>query len=118
LNSNISNKELKIIKKSLPFLKNLIEYDESFIESNFYEKECISIFDHSLTREESNKLIFIDKDRDELYSWWQKFKNTILSLNEQTELFLGSSKDTIASIFKNLQVLKKCDFDNLWSNSG
>jgi hypothetical protein len=122
MNSNISAKELKIIKKSLPFLNKFIEYDEVFINSEFYKKECVSIFDHCLTREEANRLIFVDKNKDELYSRRQKFKNTILSLNEQTELYTWKFKRHnrfhIQKPINIQDVLKKCDFDNLWSNSG
>jgi len=46
--SNISNIELRAIKKSIPDFKRILEEDESFLENGIYKKVFISVFDHWL----------------------------------------------------------------------
>lgn len=120
--SNISGKEHKEIKKSLPHLEKLIDQDESFLKSGYYQKIFISVFDHWLTHQEADTLIFIDKDKTELDSRRKKFKDFIENLSNQTDLYTWKYKKHYSLHVQKpndiSSILRKCDFENLWSQSG
>ena len=122
MNSNISEVELKGINRNLPNLKKLIEEDDAFIESGIYKKVFICVFDHWLSNEEADTQIFIDDDLVELKSRRQKFKDFIEEINNKTELFSWRHKRHYRFHIQKPEslkdVLRKCDFDNLWSQSG
>lgn len=120
--SNISDKELKSIKKSLPGFRKVLEEDESFIENGIYKKIFISVFDHWLTKDEADNLIFIDNDKNELKRRREKFEKVIEGLYKSTETYLWKYKRNYRVFIKKPltynDLLKKCDFNNLWSQSG
>lgn len=112
--SNISDKELKSIKKSLPGFRKVLEEDESFIENGIYKKIFISVFDHWLTKDEADNLIFIDNDKNELKRRREKFEKVIEGLYKSTETYLWKYKRNYrVFIQKPLtynDLLNKCDF--------
>jgi len=120
--SNISDKELKSIKKRLPDFRKVLEEDESFIETGIYKKIFISVFDHWLTKDEADKLIFIDNDKNELNRRREKFERVIDGLYNSTETYIWKYKRNYRIFIKKpltyTDLLKKCDFNNLWSQSG
>lgn len=120
--SNISKKELKSIKEKLPDFRKVLEEDESFIENGIYKKIFISVFDHWLTNDEADNLIFIDDDKNELIKRREKFEKVIVDLYETTEIYLWKYKRNhrlfIQKPLTYTDLLKKCDFNNLWSQSG
>ncbi len=120
--SNISKIELQGIKKNLPDFKKIIEEDESFIENGVYKKIFISVFDHWLTSDEADNQIFIDDDLEKLTSRRDKFKTVVEKLHSQTDLYLWKYKRHYRlHIQKPLTLndtLRKCDFNNLWSQRG
>ena len=120
--ANISDKELKSIKKRLPDFRKVLEEDESFIETGIYKKIFISVFDHWLTKDEADKLIFIDNDKNELNRRREKFERVIEGLYNSTETYLWKYKRNYRIFIKKpltyTDLLKKCDFNNLWSQSG
>jgi hypothetical protein len=120
--SNISEVELKRINLNLPNLKRLIEEDDDFIESRIYKKVFICVFDHWLSNEEANEQIFIDENLVELNSRRKKFKDFIEEINSKTELFSWRYKRHYRFHIQKPEslkdVLRKCDFDNLCSQSG
>jgi hypothetical protein len=122
MNVNIPKLELKRINQRLPELQKLIEEDDSFIERGIYKKIFICVFDHWLTREEAENQIFIDKDIEELKSRRQKFKNFIEDIYNQTEFYTWKYKRHyrfhIQKPTSIKDVFRKCDFENLWSQSG
>lgn len=122
MNSNISKAELKRIKQNLPNIKKLIEGDEALIESGTYKKVFVSVFDQWLSNEEANKQIFIDEELVELNCRRQKFKDYIEAINSKTEIFSWRYKRQYRLHIQKPKsvkdVLRKCDFDNLWSQSG
>ena len=122
MNINILEIELKRINKRLPELKRLIEEDDSFIESGIYKKIFICVFDHWLSKEEAENKIFIDEDSEELKNRRQKFKSFIESVYNQTELYKWRYKRHyrfhIQKPTSLKDVIRKCDFENLWSQSG
>ncbi len=120
--SNISNEELKEIKRYLPDYKKLIEQDDSLLESGKYKKIFISVFDHWLTNEEANEMIFVDEDLNELKARRKKFKMVAEELHKATDIYFWKYKRNYRIVLQkpinNKDVLRKCDFDNLWSQSG
>ena len=122
MNKNISQIELKRINHNLPNLKKLIEEDDTFIDSGVYKKIFICVFDHWLSNEEADNQIFIDKDLVELKSRRQKFKDFVIEMNSKTQLFSWKYKRHYRFHIQKPEslndVLRKCDFDNLWSQSG
>lgn len=119
--SNINDKELKVIKKSLPNLEKIIEEDESFIDNGIYKKIFISVFDHWLNADEY-KLIFVDDNVNELNERREKFKRVVEELYGLTDLYLWRYKRSYR-LFINKpstlnDVVRKCDFNNLWSQRG
>ena len=120
--SNISDKELKSIKRSLPDLKKIIEEDVSFLDNGIYKKIYVSVFDHWLTRDEADKLIFVDDDKNELQKRREKFEKLIENLYNSTDIYFWKYKrKSRVFIQKPLtynDLLKKCDFNNLCSQSG
>jgi len=119
--SNISNIELKTIRKSLPNFKEIIEGNESFLEKGIYQKLFISVFDHWLTEDEGD-LIFIDDNIDELMLRRDKFEKVVEELYKTTDIFLWKYKRNYR-IYLNKpmtynDILRKCNFKNLWSQSG
>ncbi len=122
MNLNISEIELKRIHRNLPNLKKLIEEDDAFIESGSYKKIFISVFKHWLSNEEADNQIFIDEDLVELKRRRQKFKDFIEEINDKTELYTWKYKRHdrfhIQKPASLKDVLRKCDFNNLWSQSG
>lgn len=120
--SNISDKELKSIKKRLPNFRKVLEEDESFIENGIYKKIFISVFDHWLTKDETDNLIFIDNDKNELKRRREKFEKVIEGLYKSTETYLWKYKRNYRVFIQKPLIyndlLKKCDFNNLWSQSG
>ncbi len=122
MNLNISELELKKIKQHLPNLIKLIEEDSTFMVEGIYKKIFISVFDHWLSREEVGNRIFIDGDLEELKSRREKFKDFIKGVNKQTELYTWRykrhSRFHIQKPASIKDVLRRCDFENLVSNSG
>lgn len=120
--SNISDKEFKSIKKSLPDFRKVIEEDESFIDKGIYKKIFISVFDHWLTEDEADKLIFIDDDKNELKKRREKFEKVIEDLYDSTETYFWKYKRKYRFFIQKPltydDLLNKCDFNNLWSQSG
>jgi len=120
--SNISKEELKVIKRNLPDYKKIIEQEDSFIESGKYKKIFISVFDHWLTNEEASEMIFVDEKLDELKERREKFKLVAEELYKITNIYFWKYKRDYRMILKKpmnyKDVLRKCDFDNLWSQSG
>jgi len=120
--SNISKEELKEIKRNLPDYKKIIEQEDSFIESGKYKKIFISVFDHWLTNEEASEMIFVDEKLDELKARREKFKLVAEELYKITNIYFWKYKRDYRMILKKpmnyKDVLRKCDFDNLWSQSG
>lgn len=120
--SNISATELKAIRKSLPDFRKVLEEEESYIETGIYKKVFISIFDHWLTKEEAEKLIFIDNNKTELNNRRAKFEKLIEELYKSTETYLWKYKRNYRIFIKkplNYSVLqRKCDFNNLSSQRG
>ena len=120
--SNISKTELKEIKRNLPDYKKIIEQEESFIENGKYKKIFISVFDHWLTNEEASKMIFVDENLDELKARRNKFKMVVEELYKTTDIYFWRYKRNYRMVLKKPMnyddVLRKCDFDNLWSQSG
>ena len=117
--SNITNHDLKRIKKALPDFKKIIDYDELFIEKQIYQIRAISVFDHWLTAEEADKEIFIDDNEKELLNRRNKFKNFIETLSTKTDLYTWKYKKHnrlhIQKPSNTKDVLRKCDFENLYS---
>ena len=117
--SNISKAELKEIKRNLPDYKKLIEQEDSFIESGKYKKIFISVFDHWLTNEEASEMIFVDENLDELKARRKKFKLVAEELYKTTDIYFWKNKRNYRMVLKKpmsyKDVLRKCDFDNLWS---
>ena len=122
MNLNISELELKKINQRFPELKKLIEGEDSFIESGIYKKVFISVFDHWLSHEEADNLIYIDEDLEELKSRRQKFKAFIEGVYNQTELYTWRYKRHyrlhIQKPTSLEDIFRQCDFENLWSHSG
>ncbi|WP_303917918.1 hypothetical protein [Draconibacterium sediminis] len=120
--SNISDKELKSIKKRLPDFRKVLEEDESFIETGIYKKIFISVFDHWLTKDEANKMIFIDSDLSELQLRRDKFESFTKALYEKTNIYFWKYKRNYRIFFKQPKsfkdILRRCDFNNLYSQSG
>lgn len=120
--SNISDHELKAIKNKVPDFKRILEEDESFIEKGVYKKIFISVFDHWLTKDEADALIFIDHDLNELKRRREKYETVIKELYNSTATYLWRYKrNNRIFIQKPLtcnDLLRKCDFNNLWSESG
>ena len=120
--SNITNHDLKRIKKALPDFKKIIDYDELFIEKQIYQIRAISVFDHWLTAEEADKEIFIDDNEKELLNRRNKFKNFIETLSTKTDLYTWKYKKHnrlhIQKPSNTKDVLRKCDFENLYSLNG
>ncbi len=120
--SNISKAELKEIKQNLPDYKKIIEQEESFIENGKYKKIFISVFDHWLTNEEASEMIFVDENLDELIARRKKFKIVVEELYKATDIYFWKYKRNYRLVLKKpmnyKDVLRKCDFDNLWSQSG
>jgi hypothetical protein len=120
--SNISNIELKTIKKSLPNFKEIIEENKSFLEKGIYKKLFISVFDHWLTEDESDKLIFIDDNIAEIILRRDKFEKVAEELYKTTDIFLWkytrNYRIYLTKPRTDHDILRKCDFKNLWSQSG
>ena len=120
--SNISDTELRLIKKSLPDLWKILEEDESCLENGIYKKLFISVFDHWLTRDEAEKMIFIDDNANELKIRREKFEKLIEELHKSTDTYLWKYKRNNRIFLKKPltcnDLLRKCDFNNLWSQSG
>ena len=72
--------------------------------------------------QQANEQIFIDEDLVELNSRRQKFRDFIEEISNQTDLYSWKYKRHYRFHIqkpKSLKdVLRKCDFDNLWSQSG
>ncbi len=121
MNLNISKNELRKINQKLPNVKKLIERDDTFIESGTYKKIFISIFDHWLSFDEADQMC-VDEDLVELKNRREKFRNFIVEINNKTELYSWKYKRHyrfhIQKPVTLKDVLRKCDFDNLWSQSG
>ena len=122
MNSNVSEIELKRINQRLPELNKLVEEDDAFMKTGFYKKIFISVFDHWLTREEVKNQIFIDENSEELKSRRQKFKDFIEDTYNKTELYTWRYKRHyrfhIQKPTSIKDIFRKCDFENLWSQSG
>ena len=120
--SNISEIELQGIKKRLPGFKKIIEEDESFIKNGNYKKIFISVFDHWLKSDEADNQIFVDDNIEELNSRREKYKTVVEKLYSLTDLYLWKYKRNYRfHIQKPLTLndaLRKCDFNNLWSQRG
>ena len=119
---NISETELKTIKQSLPDYRKIIEEDESFTDIGIYKKLFISVFDHWLTYDEAEKLIFIDDNINELKNRRDKFEKVVEELYKRTDIYLWKYKRHYRIFLKKPStyndLLRKCDFKNLWSQSG
>ena len=120
--SNISKAELKEIKQNLPDYKKIIEQEDSFIENGKYKKIFISVFDHWLSNEEAGELIFVDENLNELKARRKKFKMVAEELHKATDIYFWKYKRNYRIVLKKpmnyKDVLRKCDFENLWSQSG
>jgi hypothetical protein len=120
--SNISATELKAIKKSLPDFRKVLEEEESYIENGIYKKIFISVFDHWLTKEEAEKLIFIDDNKNELNNRRAKFEKVIEELYKSTETYLWKYKRNDRIFIKKPlnynDLRRKCDLSNLSSQRG
>lgn len=122
MNLNISSDTLKQIKRQLPKLKQLLLEDQRFLEQGAYQQISLSIFDHWLTPEEAISLIYVDDQPQELTVRRQKFKAFLEALFHQTELFTWRYKRHqrlhIQQLTMRADVLRKGNFEQLWSKSG
>lgn len=122
MNLKISRIELKSIKQALPELTSILKEDEILINSGTYNKIFISVFDHWLTNDETDKFIFIDGKKEELKSRREKFEIVIKELYTKTDVYTWRYKRNKRVFIQRPQtindVLRKCDFKNLWSQSG
>jgi hypothetical protein len=120
--SNISNSELKEIKRNLPDYKKIIEQEDSYIENGKYKKIFISVFDHWISKEDASEMIFVDEKLNELIERRNKFKIFTEELYKVTDIYFWKYKRNYRMFLKRplnyKDVLRKCDFDNLWSQSG
>jgi len=120
--SNISATELKAIIKSLPDFRKVLEEEESYIKNGNYKKIFISVFDHWLTKEEAEDLIFIDDNKKELNNRRAKFEKVIEELYKSTDTYLWKYKRNYRIFIKKPlnynDLLRKCDFNSLSSQRG
>lgn len=109
----ITQTENKHIKQSLPYLNRLLNGDEKI--ELLYNKTAISIFDHWLEPEETEK-IFI-KDLKEIQERRRKFKDAVGKLYNSTQIYFWRNKrHQRFFLYKPTSlemVLKNCDFENL-----
>ncbi len=119
---NISDTEFKSIKKKLPDLNKILKEDELYIEKGVYNKIFISVFDHWLTRNEADEMIFIDDDYKELISRREKFQRFVDELFQSTSIYFWKYKRNYRVFIKkpltNNDLIRKCDFNNLYSQRG
>jgi len=75
-----------------------------------------------VTNDEVDKLIFINDDLKELKSRREKFSKVITELYNSTDTYLWRYKRKFRVFIQKPMteddVLGKCDFNNLWSQSG
>jgi hypothetical protein len=75
-----------------------------------------------LTRDEADKMIHIDDNIDELKKRRQKFEKVIEDIYKSTKIYLWKYKRNQRIFIKKPLTYKdlerKCDFNNLWSESG
>ena len=122
MNLDISKAELQVIHQQLPDLKKLIEEDDAFLASGTYHRIFISVFDHWLSATDSTNQIFIDDDLEELKGRRKKFRDFIEEVNSLTTIYIWRYKRHrrfhVQKPASLKDVLRKCDFNNLWSQSG
>ena len=67
-------------------------------------------------------MIFVDENLDELKARRKKFKLVAEELYKTTDIYFWKNKRNYRMVLKKpmsyKDVLRKCDFDNLWSQSG
>ena len=122
MRTNITSAKRKRIDESLPGLKRLIANDEAFLASGVYQKVAVSVFDHWLSETEASELIPVDDDLAEIKNRRATFKAYVKGLNELTDLYSWRYKRHnrfhIQKPSSVDDILRMCDFGNLWSASG
>ena len=122
MNSNISTQEAQKIKQQLPYLKKLVEEDDAVLNGNPYQPIFVSVFDHWLSEAEASEQVYVDEDIEELRSRRKKFRDFITGVYQQLPLYTWKYKRHhrlhIQQPTTLADVLRKCDFENLYSLSG
>lgn len=120
--TNISKYQLQGIKRALPHFKRIIEFDEKFLANRFYKHTSISVFDHWLNDEESERLLNIDSNLQELELRRKKFCDSALNLLEHGPIYTWRYKRHyrlhVRQINSHEDLLRICDFENLNSLTG
>jgi hypothetical protein len=115
MRKKLPKKTLSFIKSSLTELNYVLEGDDKVVNSGFYKKIGISVFDHWLKEEEINQIY--TEDKEEIKSRQNKFELSIKELFDFTEIYLWKYKrHGRLFIYKPTsleEILKICDFKNL-----
>ncbi|GJM61376.1 hypothetical protein [Persicobacter diffluens] len=119
---NISGMECKMVRKHLPGFAKLLGGNQGFRESGIYNKMFVSVFDRWLSEGEIHNKIFIDEHFEEVIKRRKRFREFITEVNSGTILYSWRYKRHnrlhIQKPESIKDVLRKCDFDRLWSHSG
>ncbi|MEL6536796.1 MAG: hypothetical protein AAFQ98_15360 [Bacteroidota bacterium] len=116
----ITLKQRKQINAALPDFAQLLAGQEKV--QGAYQNVFVSVFDHWLSREEAEALIMIDHDQETLRARRALFREFAVGLYWLTPLFGWKYKRRhrlhVLQPAGVDDVLRACDLDNLWSQSG